>query len=262
MRALLIGALVTTLAAACGGVGDGAAADGAGDAIGAALAADGRLASDVKRDRQRRPGDVLAFFGVEPGMMVLDMFSGGGYYTEILSHLVGERGVVYAHNNNAYLAFADDELQRRFAGDRLPNVRRLVAENNQLRLPPEHFDAVLLVLAYHDVYFEDEENGWPRIDGPKMLRELYRAMKPGAVLGVVDHVAEAGAAPDTGNTLHRIDPALARRDIEAAGFVFDGEIAVLRNPKDDLSKPMFDPAVRGATDRFVFRFRRPAAGGG
>jgi len=185
------------------------------------------------------------------------MFAGGGYYSEILSYVVGDEGKVYAHNNKPYIAYAKKELDRRFTPGRLGNVKRLEAENNELELSDSQFDAALMVLAYHDVYHVDKESGWFPIDGPKMLAEIYGSMKPGAVLGIVDHVAETGSPSETGNTLHRIDPQLMKKEIEAAGFVFDGEIDVLRNPDDDHSKPMYAEGIRGKTDRVVYRFHKP-----
>jgi predicted methyltransferase len=101
------------------------------------------------------------------------------------------------------------------------------------------------------------ENGWPEIDSTKLLAELYRGLKPGGTLAVVDHYAAAGSPHDSGGTLHRIDPAIVRDEIEAAGFIFDSSSEILRNPDDDLSLAMGDPAVRGKTDRFVFKFRKP-----
>jgi predicted methyltransferase len=216
-----------------------------------------RLEGDAEIDSRRKPSEVLAFFDIEPGMTVLEMFAGGGYYSEILSYVVGDQGTVYAHNNKPYITYTKKELDRRFTPGRLGNVQRLEAENNALELSDNQFDVALMVLAYHDVYHVDEENGWFRIDGPKMLAEIYGSMKPGAVLGIVDHVAETGSPGETGNTLHRIDPQLMRKDIEAAGFVFDGEIDVLRNPGDDHSKPMYAEGIRGKTDRVVYRFHKP-----
>ena len=216
-----------------------------------------RLEGDAEIDSRRKPEEVLAFFGIEPGMTVLEMFAGGGYYSEILSYVVGDKGTVYAHNNKPYIAYTKESLDKRFTPGRLENVKRFEAENNELELTPDQFDVALMVLAYHDVYYEDEKNGWFPIDGPKMLTEIYSSMKPGAVLGVVDHVAEAGSPSETGNSLHRIDPQLMKKEIEAAGFVYDGEIGVLRNSDDDLSKPMFDPEVKGKTDRVVYRFHKP-----
>ncbi len=224
----------------------------------AALAAPGRLATDLEQDAQRKPAEVLEFFGVQPGMSVLDLYSGGGYFTELLAAVVGPMGRVVAHNNKAYLEGAGEELARRFADpQRLANVERLAAENNALELAPGQFDFVLLSAAYHDVYYVNEANDWPAIDGPKLLAELFAALKPGAVLGLIDHAAAPGSPAETGNTLHRIDAELVKRDFAAAGFVLEAESAVLRNPADDLGKGVFDPAVRGRTDRFVLRFRRP-----
>jgi predicted methyltransferase len=114
-----------------------------------------------------------------------------------------------------------------------------------------------MTLAYHDVYFVNEDMGWTEIDGPAMLAEIFRSMRPGAVLGIVDHVADRGAPATTGGTLHRLDPELIKRDIVAAGFLFDGESDVLRNFTDDHSQPVFDNSIRGRTDRAVLKFRKP-----
>jgi predicted methyltransferase len=226
-------------------------------AVLSALASAERPAADRARDASRQSAAVLGFFRVTPGMTVLDLYSGGGYYTEILSRLVGPKGRVVAHNNTPYLQFARDELATRYAGGRLANVEQLIAENNALSLPTAAFDVVLMTDVYHDVYLVDEKNGWARIDGPTMLATIYSSMRPGAVLGVVDHVAAPGISLEQAAALHRIDPDLLKRDLQAAGFAFDGESDVLRNPADDGSRPVFDPAVRGHTNQVVYRFRRP-----
>ena len=226
-------------------------------AIEAAVNHPSRRAADRAQDRERRADKVLAFFGIRPGMTVLDLYSGGGYYTELVSYLVGETGHVVAHNNKPYLSFAAAELAGRYDGDRLSNVEQLVAENNELELEPERFDVVLMIKTYHDLYYVDEEQGWPRIDIDKFLAEIYAAMKPGGVLGIVDHNAAPGSPSSTGATLHRIDPALIKRDLTAAGFIYAGETSVLRNPDDDLSQSVFSESVSGMTDRSVMRFRKP-----
>ncbi len=224
----------------------------------AALAAPGRSAEDRAQDAQRKPAEVLEFFGVRPGMAALDLFAGAGYFTELLAGLVGPTGHVVAHNNKAYLDGIADELDRRFADpQRLPQVERLTAEANALELRQGSFDFVLMSAVYHDVYYVNEANDWPAIDGPRLLKEIFDAMKPGATLGLIDHAAAVGSPAETGGTLHRIDPEIVKRDFAAAGFVLDAESDVLRNPVDDLGKGVFDPAVRGRTDRFVLRFRRP-----
>jgi len=225
--------------------------------INSALQRPSRLAIDRTQDRRRKAAEVLDFFGIRPGMVVLDLYSGGGYYSELLSYIVGPTGRVVAHNNALYLARDKDELAVRYANGRLRNVERIVAENNELKLAPDTFDAIIMIKAYHDVYYVNEKAGWEKIDRRKLLHELFTALKHGGVLGIVDHVAAAGSPPETGGTLHRIDPALIKRDMAEAGFRFDGESNILRNPADDHSQTVFAPTVRGRTDRAVLRFRKP-----
>ena len=223
----------------------------------AAVANQHRSAADRESDKGRKPAQVLQFFGIKPGMRVLDMYSGGGYYTELLSYIVGSDGKVIAHTNKAYADFRGEETNKRYADGRLANVEVLRAENNALSLPEDKLDAAIMILAYHDIYFVDEENDWPEINGDKLLAELHNGLKPGGILGLVDHVAATGSPAETGGTIHRIDPALVIREVEAAGFVLEGESDALRNPDDDLSVTMYDPSVRGKTDRFILRFRKP-----
>ncbi len=234
-----------------------APASPAAQAVQAALANPARPAADQARDEARQSSAVLTFFRITPGMTVLDLWSGGGYYTELLSYVVGPSGRVVAHNNTPYLNFAKDDLAVRFAPGRLPNVERLLAENNQLALPAGRFDAVLMTNVYHDIYFVDDRAGWPRIDGPKLLAEIFRSLKPGGVLGVTDHAAVPGSPPGTGGTLHRIDPELLKREISAAGFILEAESDVLVNPEDDRTKSAFDPSIKGRTNQVVLRFRKP-----
>ena len=222
-----------------------------------AVAHPNRRSADHDRDASRKPAEVLAFFGIEPGMTVLDLFSGGGYYSELISIVVGPEGKVIAHSNAAYLGFVGDEFEERYADDRLANVEVLMAENNELELTADSFDAVTVILAYHDIYYADPENSWPKIDGPKLLAELYKGLKPGGLLGVVDHYAEAGSPRETGNSVHRIDPGIVISELEIAGFVLDDKSQVLRNMDDDYSKIVFNPELRGKTDRFVLLFRKP-----
>jgi predicted methyltransferase len=136
-------------------------------------------------------------------------------------------------------------------------VEVLIAENNELELPDEAFDAVLMILSYHDIYYSNPANGWAKIDGPRLLAELYASVKPGAILGIVDHHAETGAPRETGGTLHRIDPGIVIAEVQAAGFDFEEKSDILRNMDDDYGKNVFDPEVRGKTDRFILRFRKP-----
>jgi predicted methyltransferase len=222
-----------------------------------ALANELRPEADRARDAGRKPGDVLEFLGVGPGMSVLDIFSGGGWYAEVIAHVVGEKGRVIAHSNQAYKGFVGEALEERFNTGRLPQVEILMAENNHLTLEADSLDAVMLGLAYHDVYNDNAEGSWELIDGPAFLAELKKGLKPGGIIAVIDHYAEAGAPPETGNTLHRIDPALVIANMEAAGFVLDGQSDILRNADDDHSQIVFAPDLRGKTDRFIMRFRNP-----
>ncbi len=227
------------------------------DPVEAALAHRERLAADREQDAQRKPGALLRFFAIKPGMTVLDLYSGGGYNAELVSYIVGPEGEVWAHNNSPYLDFARQGIKARYTPGRLANVRRILAENNELRLPAAKFDAVLMILTYHDIYHVHEASGWTPIDGPALLAELYRGMKVGAVLGVVDHRAAPGSPPETGESLHRIDPQLVIDQLQATGFRLTGESDLLSNPEDDLQRNVFDPAIRGRTDKFVLRFVKP-----
>ena len=151
-----------------------------------AVASPRRTDADRERDAGRKPGQVLEFFQIAPGMTVLDMFSGGGYYTEMLSEIAGPDGKIVAHTNTAYAGFVGDEAVERYADNRLANVEILLAENNELELPEAEFDVVMLILSYHDIYFVDVANGWPKIDAAKFLAELEQGLKPGGILAVVD----------------------------------------------------------------------------
>lgn len=227
------------------------------DVISRAIDNPRRRPADRERDQRRKTDRVLAFFRIQPGMTVLDLYSRGGYYTELLSYLVGSSGRVVVHNNTLYQRLPGAEIEEPYADGRLPNVERVISENNELELPPNTFDAVLMILAYHDVYYVNEDLGRTGIDGPAMLAEIYASMRPGAVLGIVDHAAEKGAPASTGGTLQRLDPDLIKRDMVTAGFLFDGESDILRNFTDDRTKPVFDVSIRGRSDRAVLRFRKP-----
>ncbi len=221
-----------------------------------AIAAPGRLEGDYERDAGRKPDQVLELFEFLPGQTVLDMFSGGGYYSEVIARVVGDEGRVVAHSNEAYLNFVGEEFTARHADGRLPNVEILMAENNELQLNEGEFDVIMLALSFHDLYFDNPKQGWPKIDAPKLLAELHKGLKDDGFLAIIDHYAEAGTPTESGNTVHRIDPAIVVAAMEAAGFVSDLESDLLRNPDDDPGKSVFDPEIRGKTDRFIIRFRK------
>jgi predicted methyltransferase len=224
------------------------------DAIERAIAQEGRTDADRARDVTSKPAEVLEFFGVEPGMVVVDLFGGGGYYTELVSHVVGDEGKVYHHTPEVYLRFIGEELEARKAGDRLKNVVWLLAESDDFGLPEGEADMVLMVMTYHDLYFTPPRR--PAMDKERYWAQIRAALTPGGTLAVVDHVAVEGTGETAAQTLHRIDKDFAKKDIEAAGFVFEAESDVLRNPDDDHTLLVFDPKIRRKTDRFVYRFTK------
>ena len=226
--------------------------------VGAAVAAKDRPAEAIKLDESRRPAEVLAFLGIEKGDDALDLFTGTGYYAEIMARAVGPEGSVTAWEP---ANFYDDKAKATLAAltARAPNARILATPATEPAFPADSFDFVMIHLNYHDTYWESEKYKFPRIEPAAFLGAIYAATRPGGIVGVVDHVAAPGG--DTRavvEKLHRIDPAVIRADFEKAGFVLDGESDLLRNPADDHAKLVFDPAIRGKTDRVVYRFRKPA----
>lgn len=223
-----------------------------------ALASPQRLRGDRLLDERRQTARLLRFFRVMPDMAVADLFSGSGYWSEAVSLVVGPRGTVLAHNSPASLERAGADLEGRYAGGRLRNVERLLAGNDELRLPAGRFDVVLLLHAYHDAYHVDRAATWTPLDGPALLARIFNALKPGGVLGVVDHVADPDLPAAEAAFLGRIDPARLQSDIEAAGFVLESRSDMLRNPVDDRRGSVFEPGVGESVDRVVLRFRKPA----
>lgn len=217
-----------------------------------------RPEEDVKRDATRKPGAVLKYFGIKPGMQVLDILAGGGYYTHIVSNFVGDDGSVIMHNNPPYIAFETQEkITARLTDAGLSNVKELVVPANDLgqNLKENSVDAAIFILGYHDIYYAPE-NGWEDIDAKTFMSGVYKAMKPGAVLGIVDHVGSYEMGREAGNKVHRISPNIVREELEAIGFKFDGSSEILANPGDDPTMHMGDPKIRGRTDRFVLRFKK------
>lgn len=225
--------------------------------IAAAVSAPGRPEEQVKLDESRRPVDILQFEGLRRGDIALDLFAGAGYYSEIMGRAVGPNGGVFAWDP---ANFVNDKARAAWAAlkQRQPNVGFVATPANALSLPANAFDFAMIHLNYHDFYWESARYGLPRMDPDAILRTLYLSMKPGGTVAVIDHVANAGG--DTRAVVekfHRIDPATIKADFQRAGFVLDGESNLLRNPADDHEKSVFDPSIRGKTDRVVYRFRKP-----
>lgn len=221
-------------------------------AITAALADPARPAAEKERDAARHAGAVIAFMGVKPGAKVADFIIGGGYWTHILAPLVGPNGHVYAYQTGESLGSPEAIARQKAAVAGYANVTALGAPLADVAFP-EPLDAIITVQNWHDLHLPS----WPAGTAAATARRLYAALKPGGVLIVADHVANADPGFAVPPTLHRIDPAAARAEIEAAGFRFDGELPVLRNPDDPHTARVFDPSIRGKTDQFVYRFRKP-----
>ena len=231
--------------------------DAATGPIDAALASRGRPKSDLEQDERRKAREVLTFAGVKPGMTVADMFAADGYYTELLSRIVGVKGKVIAYNNKEYAGFAAKGIAERYRDNRLSNVVQVTAPVESIGLQPASLDAALFIMSYHDLYWRPTDGSWPATDPARMLAQVHSALKPGGVVIVEDHVDVPGADPlKNVDKVHRIDPVVVRRDFEKAGFKFDGESKVLAHPADDHTKLVFDESIRFKTDQIVYRFRK------
>jgi predicted methyltransferase len=226
--------------------------------IAAAVAAAAKRTPDnVKLDESRKPVQLLTFFGLKPGMQVLDMFGANKYWSEIMAPVVGAKGHVTVWQPTQFLTDKNRGPFEEFAAKQ-GNVSLISSLFESPDLPKGKFDFALINLDYHDVYWTNPERKIVRMEPDAWLKTLYAAMKPGGVVGVVDHVASANS--DTRATvekLHRIDPDVIKADFQRAGFVLAGTSDMLRNPADDHSLLVFDPKIRGKTDRAVFKFKKP-----
>lgn len=219
-----------------------------------ALSSPGRTAEDLKSDQNRKPAQLLKFADIAPGSQVLDLFSGAGYYTEILSNLVGKDGKVVSHNNDAYLKYLGDRATQRYRNNRLSNVENIVSEANDLDFKDGQFDTIFMILTIHDFYHSSKY--WPAINTDKVLSELYHSLKPGGSVIVVDHIGPDGDTTYNSEKLHRVFPSQVMKDMKKAGFKFVTEADFLKNPDDPLTIPMADQSIRGNTSRFVYKFTR------
>lgn len=221
-----------------------------------AVAAPGRPESATALDASRKPAEVLGFLGLSSGMKAADLMTGGGYWAELMARVVGPQGHVTAFEP---LQFYSDKTKAEWQA-LLARQKGITLQTHPLEAftaSPESFDFAIMNTTYHDLYTQSEKMKIPRMNPDDFVRALYAAMKPGGVVGVIDHVASPGDTRAIAESLHRIDPAVVRADFERAGFVTEGESEVLRNAEDDHSKMVFDPAIRGKTDRFLLKFRKP-----
>jgi len=216
-----------------------------------------RTPDNVKLDEGRKPAELLQFFGLRQGMQVLDMFGANKYWSEIMAPAIGPKGHITVWQPTQFLTEKNRPPFEEFAAKH-PTVSLISSPFEAPDLPKGKFDFALINLDYHDVYWENAQRKIVRMDPDTWLKTLYTAMKPGGIVGVVDHVAIPNS--DTRATvekLHRIDPKVLEADFKRAGFVVAGTSDMLRNPADDHSLLVFDPKIRGKTDRAVFKFKKP-----
>lgn len=211
--------------------------------------------ADKANDARRKITAVMTFAEVKPGQKVLELVPGSGYWTRVFSGIVGKTGHVYTVWPDEMMKFAAKSFanwQRLAATPHYANVSLLREPAAELSAPA----AVNLVFTsqnYHD--YHDPFMG--PVDMAAFDKKVYDLLKPGGLFVVIDHVAPAGSGTSDTNTLHRIDPAVVKREVEAAGFVFDGASDALHNPADPHDIRVFDKSIRGHTDQFIYRFRKP-----
>ncbi len=252
----LLAALLAVLTVACGRSGQvHVARVDVPAAIRTAVGAPDRADADRVLDAGRHPAETLAFFGVAPGMRVAELGAGGGYTAELLARVVGPTGTVFAQNSPMILSrFAEKPWSERLAK---PVMARVVRSDREFDdpLPPDahDLDVVVMILFYHDTV-------WMGVDRARMNAAVFRALRPGGVYGIVDHSARAGTGTADVQTLHRIDEAVVRNEIQRAGFRLAAEASFLRNPADPRDwndSPRAAAERRGTSDRFVLRFVKP-----
>jgi predicted methyltransferase len=232
--------------------------------IQAVLAHPDRPAADNKRDQARLPANILAFSDVAAGDHVLDLFAGGGWYTELFAKSVGDAGKVYAQNDQVIWRFAEKGITERTQDNRLSNVARFDNMSiMDMTIPDESIDIAFIALNYHDLFFTHNIQDGKKVqlrdaivDYKSALATIKEALKEDGIFTIIDHVAMSGSGYDIANTLHRIDPNIVKFQLEEAGFVLIEEAFYLRNPNDDLSKTVFAPETRGSTDRFIYKFTK------
>jgi predicted methyltransferase len=220
--------------------------------VGAAVSDSGRPADDVARDASRKPGEMVVFAGIKPGSNVLELIPGGGYFTRIFSKAVGPTGHLYA-------AVPDPK-----SGDAEPAAAAIAAQpgySNVTVVPIQPLpvatmgplDVIWTSWNYHDLHLSRLHVDMLAVD-----KGWFSILKPGGVVVIVDHAALPGSPPvETADKLHRIDPAVVKTEMAAAGFVFDGETDILKNPADPHTMLVFDASIRGKTDQFAYRFKKP-----
>lgn len=225
-------------------------------AIAAAVANPDRPAEARERDPSAKPEVILELLAIEKGDSVIDLMGGGGYFTDLIAGVVGPDGRVTLHNNTPYAKFVQKQVQARYIDNPIPGVTYVQSEVDDLKLPPASFDAALMVMSYHDLYYYAPERGWNKTDVGRFFLQVRESLKPGGRLVIVDHRAAEGTGSSSAQTIHRIEESFAKQDIERYGFRFLTSSDALKNPEDDHTKLVFDKSIRGKTDRFILVFEK------
>jgi predicted methyltransferase len=221
-----------------------------------AVADPARPAADKARDEGRKPAAVLAWAGIKPGMKVVDLLPGNGYFTRIFARAVGDKGYVYAYFGTQYdarLKKQGKDPDNQFA-DLKQTYKNLGVIHGPLTefVTPEPVDLVWTSLNYHDMHNKSYD-----MDVNTVNKRIYASLKPGGYYVVIDHRAAKGAGPGVTETLHRMDEDIAKKEIESAGFKLVSEGKVLANPSDDRSKRVFEAGEHDHTDQFMLKFQKP-----
>jgi predicted methyltransferase len=246
--------LVASLATLFGATAAIAAASKTPDYVTASIGDSARPDADKKLDPERLPADMLAFAGIKPGMKVMDLIPGTGYFTRLFAKAVGKDGYVYSYQPAEFDAFYKGKpppIKAVAAG--YSNVSVIEAPINSL-VAPETLDVVWTSQNYHDLH----DSFAKPADLAVINKQVFAALKPGGHYIILDHAAAAGSGLRDTETLHRIDEATVKQEVQAAGFKLVGESNVLRNPKDPHDKLVFDPSIRHHTDQFILKFMKPA----
>ncbi len=257
LRLMVAALFLVPLIAACSPANDNGEGAGVPAHIQAALDNAARGDAAKARDEGRKPGEILALYGLEPGMTVLEVGAGGGYYTQILSGAVGPDGKVIAQNTPSeyYLANLKDTFEA--LAQSLPNVEMQVGALGDIELAPNSLDMALITLIYHHMhYVEAEGENLPEAT-KQNLRKIFAALKPGGVLGIIEHAAPDGTSRADSNTIHRVDEATTTADITARGFRLEAASDLLHVDSDDRTIYWYNTPHQGKTWRLAHKYTKP-----
>ncbi|MBV9904018.1 MAG: class I SAM-dependent methyltransferase [Alphaproteobacteria bacterium] len=256
MKLLLTAALVATLGTGAALAAKHAAHSAMPAYITAALADPGRPKENTDLDAARKPGETVLFAGIRPGSKVMDLVQGGGYFTRIFAKVVGDKGYVYAYAPSELNPLVlkrlppGTDIKKQFMA--YSNVAVLNGPVNTLAAP-ESLDVVFTAQNYHDFH----DPFFAPADVALINKAIYAALKPGGYFVLIDHSAPDGSGLADTNTTHRIDEAIVKKEVEAAGFKLVAEGNFLRNKADPRDKLVFDPSIRHHTDQFILKFQKP-----